>query len=248
MALTQTGSSKERVLLMGSYGAGKSNSWADIASWGGKCHVIDLDYSADRTVEGMGRGQDNVTVYSVDGWDELVEATERATIAIQPGEWLVIDPIDKAWEWAQQGYSEKVFGKDVDQWFIEAKKSGEAIGGDYGTNWATINRMYQKFMGYVHRCKGNVMACTGIVQLVTGEGKMAEKDADTVKLFSRFGVKPAGQKNLGHSFHTILLLSEPTSDQWVVSTVRDRGRGKLSKEKMEGFVSTYLIGAAGWSL
>lgn len=245
---------KERILLMGPWGVGKSTAALNIAQTmektkgEGTLYVIDTTYEGERNFV----GQANVRVNTVENWDEYIQAIRSVRETSGPNDWLVVDRIDPVWDQAQAGYSEKAFGKNIDDWFVEYKaagKEGHAFSGEYGTNWVAIKRMYGAFMSELMRFKGHVLATASVVNI--SEPNRDGKGGDSTELraeFGKFGVRPAGEKNLGFMFHTVLLLSEPRPGQYVYSTVRDRRREQQKAREMTGFVTSYLIGVAGWKL
>jgi DNA polymerase III delta prime subunit len=245
---------KERILLMGPWGVGKSTAILNIAEMmeqtnaEGTVHVVDTTYEAERNLQ----GQTNTEIHSVETWDEYISAVKRIREVGGPSDWLAVDRIDPVWDQAQAGYSEKAFGKDIDQWFLEYKaagKEGHAFSGEYGTNWVAIKRMYEAFMTEVMRFKGHVIATAKAVpvQEPNRDGKGGD-NPDLRAEYGKFGVRPAGEKNLGFMFHTVLLLSEVKQGEYTYTTVRDRRREQQKSRSLTGFVPSYLIGVAGWKL
>lgn len=248
---------KERVLVMGSWGTGKSATWCSIAKWlnQGKSEnqvfVLDTDNAVDRMVWGEPY-EDTVIGYDIAEWTDFRDSIDKARKAANPNmqDWLVIDMADKAWEYVQQFYIEQAFGKEADSFFLEWKKqdkSGSPLAGDYGTNWQVINQLYNAFMGKVIRFPGHVLACTPVDQLQQSKGEIKESQ-ETIKTYGRFGIKPKGQKALGHQFHTLLLCQQKSSKGWTYTTVKDRKRTELKGEDVSDFVTSYLVKVGGWKL
>lgn len=238
---------RERILLMGGWGVGKSTAIADIAEKiDSRVYVIDTTYEAERNYPGL----DNVVVSTVETWDDYITGVRKATIKGGRDDWLAIDRIDPVWDQAQNGFIEKVFGKTADAWFIEfrAEQSGHPLAGEYGMNWAVIKKMYGAFMTEVLRFKGNVIvtARADPVQMPNRDGSGGDS-AEVRAEFGKFGVKPAGEKNLGFLFHTVLLLAEPRQGEWTYTTIRDRNRPQMKNEPMKGFTESYLVAVAGFN-
>jgi len=67
-------------------------------------------------------------------------------------------------------------------------------------------------------------------------------------LFGDIGVRPAGQKALGHQMHTIFLMI-PGKEKWFITTVKDRaGRPYFSKSPLVSLYHQYLMSKAGWPI
>lgn len=239
---------RERIMLMGGWGVGKSTAISDIARHvDGRVYLIDTTYEAERNYP----GQDNVVIESVESWDDYLTGVRKATIRGGRDDWLAIDRIDPVWDMAQNGFIEKVFGRSADDWFVEYRKesAGHPLAGEYGMNWTVIKKMYGAFMTEVMRFKGNVIVTCRAEQL--REPNRDGKGGDSMELrveYGKFGVKPAGEKNMGFLFHTVLWLAEPQSENWIFSTVRDRNRGIIKGRQLRSFTEDYLLKEGGWSV
>ena len=69
-----------------------------------------------------------------------------------------------------------------------------------------------------------------------------------IEQFTHIGYRPAGQKELGHFFHTVLWMRHPSRDRWTMSTVDDHTRMITDNAPVTNFVMDYLVGVAGWSM
>ena len=247
MTFHPAGNSREQILLIGSWGAGKSYAWLSIAKRCPESHfyIIDTTYDAERMVEGL--GLENITIQHVDEWDDWVEASEKFRGNATKDDWLVVDLISDLWEASQRGYSDKMFGKEIDEWVLEAKKSGEGIAGNYGENWGMINKMYQRVMMSLLRFPGHKIACAPAEPVQ--EPDRAGKGGDTIEmrqLYGRYKLKPKGQKALGFQFHSIFVMMEKSKGNWIMSTVRDRNREGIENQPVTDFGINYLLKVAGW--
>lgn len=254
MTLHTESRSLERILMMGSWGSGKSEAWCSIAKWlaQGKSenlvYVLDTDMAVARLVEGQSY-EDKVVGYDLFDWSDFMDSIEKVRKSANPNrqDWLVVDLVDKAWEEVRNDFVRQVHGKNAEDFFLEWKKSGAnkpAIGGDYGADYAIINPRYAAFMGQVQRFPGHVLCCTPVDAI----NRDTEKSKEILETYGRFGVKPRGQKALGHQFHTLLLANQKGPKEWVYTTIKDRKRDQLSNEKVADFVTSYLVKVAGWKL
>jgi hypothetical protein len=265
MSLHPSSIRRERILLFGPSGAGKSSAWTSWADWHQKTgakglfYVMDTDraWEAMRPVDGR---LDHVIVHSpLTDWDDYKPAFNKALHLATKDDVLVVDMVDKAWSKAQTGFTEKAFGQDIDEFFIQLRKSNDRFGGDYGTNWQTVNAVYGQVMDVIqNKWPGHVVACAPSVELRQPDQKTGKGGDSSVVLreFGRIGRKPQGQKDLPHAFHTVLFMEESPSG-WVINTAKERNppglkegdegyRRYLVGEKVSDFVRTYLFGVAGW--
>lgn len=242
----------ERLLLVGSWGAGKTNSYMTIARWlaqtesPAQMFVIDPDFKA--------RLDPNADLSNLHIYDELEHWVDYKNVAIKAraeavkgrNDWLVVDMCDKIWNAAQAGYTEMAFGQDVDDFYVawrkEDTKGGNPFNADWGKDWQAINRLYDTFMYNVTRFPGHVLLTTSPEPM-----REDEKDKEVIRLYGKWGIKPAGQKRLGHLAADCLLLSQSGSG-WVYSQMRGTGRQDFKNEPLRDFVMDYLVGKAGWEL
>ena len=255
MTFHPQGNSREQILLIGSWGAGKSYAWLSTAKRIPEAHfyILDTTFDAERMVEG--ESLTNVTITHVDEWDEWIEASEKYRTIATRDDWLVVDLVSDLWGAAQRAYSDKAFGKPIDDWFLSAKAEADAkdtnvggiIAGSHGENWGMINKMYQRAIMSILRFPGHILAVAPAEQV--SEPNQQGKGGDSIELrnlFNRFKLKPSGQKNLAFQFHTILLMREKSKDNWIMDTVRDRNRERLTNTTVTDFSLNYLMKVAGW--
>lgn len=119
MPLVEPGNAalREKILIIGGAGAGKTTTWLSIAWWAKqsgdtrKFVVMDTDDEAVLQVmsepkyDGM-LVQDggNVEVHSVVGWEDYADFSRKAVANTQYGDWIVLDFVSHAWGAAQDGF------------------------------------------------------------------------------------------------------------------------------------------------
>lgn len=245
---------------MGSFGAGKSNAWCTVAAWmrrtksTGKVYVIDTDHAVDRLSEGYDDFFDNVIHEDVWDYVEVDKALDKFKAKKPTKEdWLVVDLANKLWQYAQNYYIDEVFGKAAASYYIDFKAAGgkgNALSQEaYGANWQVINQQYDALMTKIQRWPGHVMFCTPADPTERpSSGGGGGDDKDTLAMFGKHGVKPAGQKALGFQFFTVLWLIPKGNETWVFSSIKDLNRARPQNEPLKDFVMDYLVKIAGWTL
>lgn len=248
---------KERFLLFGPGGGGKSTAVLDMARHipTSKFWISDTDYSASyqRLLETEFtdvRDNGNVVVQEISEWTDFDAFIQRV---IKEGDdtkdFYVQDTVSWCWQEVQSYYNDLVYGDDIADHMVKLRASvkdasefmaAQAVEG----NWQIINKIYQrKFLSRFHKWHGHAV-------LVAEAEETTKKDSqDEVALYGSHGMKPRGQKLLHHITHTIILMDSPRINNWRMTVVKDRGRQRVEKVKIEeGFAMDYLRGVAGWKV
>lgn len=256
--LISNSAAPERILAMGLWGSGKTHAWVTIAEryratgTPGHFYVLDTDNTSARSLESTPGWEANVTRIDVWDWKDLTENTVKFFESATKDDWLIVDSIDKPWSLCQDYFIEMQFGVDATDFFVQARAAnvkGHALASDYGSNWTVINKLYSKWIGQLIRFPGHVYVATPVQQINQGDQSGKGGDSREVKeTFGRYGVRPAGQKNLGFQFHTVLLMQSPSKDEWTVTSVKDRSRELLIASPLFDFPMQYLCGIGGWQV
>ena len=233
----------ERILTFGTQGTGKSFALLSVARRipTATFYVIDTDMSEsyNRALDMTFTDLTNVKVFRADPDDfmDIYNTTKRVAAMAKPGDWLVVDGLTVAWAAVQSWYFTNRYGVDEDEFFMMAKK-GQIE--DDGANWTIINKRYFKLTHEIFKTQGHLY----ITAESTTLGK--KEEAETQKRFGAFGVKPAGQKRLGHMTNTVLLFSKMRAGVYQMSTVKDRDRAEMAGLPFGDFAVDYLVNVAGW--
>lgn len=248
---------RERILVFGNAGCGKSKGALDIAhAIDSKVHVIDNDRAWERMLEGKDQGViDRVNILDVrreagqtdrHPWQVMLEATKNLGRAMDPDDWLVVDMATVAWTWVQSWFSEEVYGKELDNFFVEARKRQVDAGKKGGSafegmaDWPTINRTYDHFNDAVLNARGHVYLICEMGDLWGNE------DASVANTYTALGGRPRGNKSIDHIAQTVLWLGQNVKREWIVSTAKDRERTRLDRDPWSDFARDYLVKVAGW--
>lgn len=151
MTLVTGGRSRERVLLFGMEGTGKSDAILDVATrvYPNRVHIVDNDNAWDRMLEGVsvsgntGRvlaeyrwdaasksfehdaewcvDDGNIVVYHVDGWEANAAAIAEIRTDADRSDWCGIDSGSSFWDDVQDWYIDTVFDKTKADFFMQAR-------------------------------------------------------------------------------------------------------------------------------
>jgi hypothetical protein len=243
---------KERILLYGGGGVGKTTAVLSIARAmsEGKVWVIDNDYSYayQRALETEFDDLDNVEVIEVDAdWGECVEAIAKVVAEADPEhDWLVIDPFSPLWDYVQTWMSNQVHSADLADYVVKLRAESADIKsfnkelGD-AMNWPVVNRVWtERLLKPIRKWKGHLL----LVCEAQNTGKNDDEEARD--LFGHLGTKPAGQKRNHHIASTNLLLTKSGHGEYRITTAKDRNRDELEKQPFDDFALDYLRDVAGW--
>jgi hypothetical protein len=245
---------RERILVFGSGGSGKSRGVLDIArqATDAKFFALDNDDGLSMLLEAQyqdvaSSGRFEVvraydwTAYiaEIRGWREYGKASKD--------DWLIVDSMTQTWDDVKNWYSDEVVGDDLADWMLQLKK-GSGSAKDYSKalsdsmNYDIINRQYFKLYNEILRWPGHVYM-TAEADAIDGE---REKDALVKSVFATYGQKPKGQKKLPHIPQTVLYLTRSRVGEHKFTCIKDRHGGEKEVVAWDDFASDYLLGHAGW--
>lgn len=257
---------RERILLFGVGGTGKSNAAMTIAEKvSSNLYVLDNDLSYDRLLwteyQSLGEtGRMAIEDIDVTEWQGYIDVIKEWTVDSAQGpnsfehkgkrysdDWLVIDSATPTWDAVQSWYVEQVFGTDTAAHMLKLRTStkdhkefNKALANDM--QWQIINKEYAKLIALLLRWPGHLLLTAEQAAISEDEGK------DVKAAFGPYGVKPKGNKRLGHLTSTVLWMTKQRSGQWFMTTVKDRGRGELIESPVDNFAADYLMAIGGWKL
>ncbi len=261
---------RERILVTGVTGSGKSYQWLKLARAllpsGAKFRVVDTDESIPYMLETQfpdlkPENKGNVYVYPGSDWKGLKEGLAKIENE-KPADkdWLIVDMADAPWSSVQRYFTSEVFDESMGEYFLSVrkelfKKGGIGKDGKVASSivreglsgwvdWVVINRLYEDWiLPIIYRLKCHVYMTTKVQEL-----QKNEKNSELLALYGDLRIRPAGQKNLGHQMHTIFLF-RPGTDKWLITTIKDRGgRGYFKGIQLTSFHKQYLVAKAGWPL
>jgi hypothetical protein len=246
---------RERILSFGVQGVGKSNAILTVAK---KCpdvtfYVIDTDYSESyaRALDSEYEGLENVEITRVspDDWENMIPAIDAINSKMGVDDWLIFDSMSPTWEAVQEWFIERVHGQSIDDYFMDVRmkkentkgKDSKALGALEGwMDWPVINKVY-------FRLYKQLMATPGHLYMTAEQVAVNDDEGREIKgLFGPYGVKPRGQKKLGHLPQTVLLFTKNRAGEYAITTIKDRNRIELESQPIEDFMRDYMVKIAGW--
>lgn len=267
---------RERILVIGGAGDGKSTAVLSLADWhqrrgsDARFFVLssgDLGYeqalSAPRYAHLTNVEYEDCYEYTdwiTHGRRFLETARKRAAKAGGPSnDWLVPDLYSSLWGLVQQTYIDTVAGSSgedaLDFWTRAAQRAEKSNNGYEmfaDINWQFCNKLYGDIQRIIGRWPGHVLATAAIKPVEKDRsGKVTEEDANIAEWFGRLGVKPVGQKDMAYEFRDIVRTQKLKSGGFTLTTAKARER---DAEPLKGkawdrnFMQVFLKPVAGWSL
>ena len=228
---------RERVLLMGPPGAGKSHQLINVIKYledtKKNVFLIDLEDKMEATLGSMKYSPKHLKLYIATSWEELAAgyfdntkqkhidaAINTISSSVKPDDWIMIDRVDLAWSMAQRWFTKQKYEEELAERLMEKskelKKSSMFIPRFDQGSWQVINEQYESFMIKVlYRSSANVILTSGI---------RASEEGSPLDVYGHIGVAPRGQKELAHQPHSVFLLGQKKVGReisWTITTAKD---------------------------
>lgn len=244
---------RERILLMGAAGSGKSQAVLSIArNTDAKVHVLDTELDVYERLAHGAEGLEGIVPTGVmpDDWRAMLAWAEETSTKVSRDDWVVVDSITPAWSAAQVWFSEEIIGEHLADMMVKARKQitedDKNVNPFEGwTDWSVINAQYAKFMNRLLRANAK-----GAHLLFTAEIDVLQKDNETKEtraLFGKLGVKPRGNKRLPHVPHDIIMMRQMRTG-WEMETAKVQGERAEVNGAVSDFAKQYLLGVGGWKV
>lgn len=263
--ISSTMRSRERVLIYGSEGCGKTTAalhWA--REMPGTVWIIDNDNSLDRLLETeftdlhvkeeWRNGNRDHTYEQEDGrlvvfhchdWTSAVKALEQIRQRSEFNDLCIIDTASALWEDVQAWFAEQAHGKSMEDWLIDfrlnaTKEKATAAEAQF-LDWGFINPQYLNKVGDFF-----MNPPCHLISTAEAKSLSATDESQVRSTYNFVGVKPAGQKRIGYQHQTVLFVARDSGGNRTITTVKERGRDELDRAPLTNFVSDYLVAVAGW--
>ena len=242
---------RERILVLGGPGSGKTYGWLKLASYFSKSqfYVIDSEIGGQRSLQEF-PDLTNVQLHPVVDWTEYREAQKEISSQAGEDDWIVLDMADKAWTAVQRYYTSEIFDKEMGEYFLEARKkikkdakslfAGRDAALKGWTDWVVVTKLYEDFIfPLVYRSPAHLYMATA------GQPVSEDDSKEVQELYGPHRLKPSGQKALSHQPDTMLLLTH-ASDGYYMTTIKDRGgRRYFERTRLHNLAIQYGK-VAGW--
>jgi len=242
---------RERILTFGVGGTGKSEGLLTIAREAeeGSFYIIDNDLSAERLLATkFPEAADRVTIFDhmPSDWEALLDRLRKLVEVGEREDWLSIDSVTPTWDAVQGWWVETQFGEGVAEHLTklrgQAKDTSEfnkLLVSDM--MWQIVNKEYGKLYDLLLRWPGHLYL-TAELTTIGGDNE----DRDIKNMFGAYGVKPRGNKRLGHISSTTLMMTKSRVGEFYMTTIKDRGRREVENQQVTDFALDYLVAVAKW--
>lgn len=249
---------RERILLIGSPGSGKSQAIVDIATTLRHVPVVAFDMQdsimpllAAAKRRGDPLPGDNfdlirITGEPVDAWDSFESECKRVREEYGPGSFICFDVAGDWWQLVQDAYIEETYGVTTAQFkgqkiidAVKMDKRGKKVLGFGGLDTDDWNVIKPKYHNTIPTCLGT--RCYANIIVTANEKTPAhfKKGDDMVFLesnlpgaFKKELVKPHSESQLASQVSMILWLKHPNDRKWTLSTL-GKNRDRLVIEDLD---------------
>uniref|UniRef100_A0A6M3L9H9 Uncharacterized protein n=1 Tax=viral metagenome TaxID=1070528 RepID=A0A6M3L9H9_9ZZZZ len=229
---------REKILLSGEMNTSKTLSLVSLAVLypDSKVVILDPDDGTEKMLDELGIGDlPNLTVIPVTpDFEVLIENYRLAKGILGKGDWLCFDMMGRFWDFAQQYYSQTVFGVSHIEHLMMLKKQAQSTsfsGFDGLQDWPLIKNLHSADLidDAVLWSPFNVMATTSVTNF---SPKEKVPTVGTLGIYaSEFGIKPEGEKHNIYRFDSQAVLYRKREGTYHFRMVRDRGRNvELKRE------------------
>ncbi len=242
----------ERILLMGAPNSGKTSAALQLArvlqatGSPSQVHIIDTDGAIPRMLTAYGE-LTNIHLHTCHEWPEMKKAILDISHSADNQDWIVVDFLSSLWDAVQNWYVSQVWNQSIDDYMIQKRKSLTPNTKNFKVmdgwlDWPVIKQIYAPVIEAVtvkQRCH--------VLATATMKALSEDDTGPNRELFGQFGVRPAGDKDIAHRFHTVLIAAHKPTKGWTLTTVKDRERTSLSGQPVNSFPMDYLV-TQGWTL
>lgn len=226
---------REKALLMGKAGSGKTNAWmsiADLSQQTGATRTFfametDRSQAVERYLSTTHSHLTNIQHRLCLDYDSQIAAMATWLGQATAEDFLIVDLF------APSFYSEAQAKADDEMKVTSAQEREMRY-------WNVVKFHYQKLTNKVLEWPGHVLATAGVKK------PYQRKDEEMAAAFG--GLEVDGQGATRHLFLTNLIFDMVRPGDWRMSTLKDVGRKYCEGEPVSDFGLQYLVSIAGWSM
>lgn len=251
MQLTPSGKARERIMLVGGAGAGKTHAWFTIANnTDGHFYVLDSDIAAQRFLdsEQFAHLEPRLSIVEPSQWQDYIGSVKKWAAVADRDSWLVVDLYGKAWDEVQANFTQEVYGEELGEFWMRYRKQLQAADGrgsknpfDVTIDWQPIKANWKSWTTQIIRWPGHVLVACAAKSL-----NEQYDGADLLARYRQFGAKPDADKAADHLFHTVMWMKGNTAETRRMFSVKDRQRELVSGVPPGDFSLSYLARLGGW--
>lgn len=270
--------SRERILIGGAPGTGKTFDWLTIARALPKStfHVIDPDDGTARVWKGKNKSGEpefptvnNLNYYFTPTWKgdlkpcshmgEVIgqvggikNAFKEIQKKCKPDDWVVVEMLSNIWSMLQGEFVDQVFDQDIGDYFLEVRKhtAKNANKLEALSGWMDWNVINKMHNGdlIVPICYNLPCHVIATTSVSVQQKADPKEDAEIRAFYGDTLIRFEGQKQNPFRMQS-MFLKKRIKDKFIINTfVKDRGREWLDNVELFDFALQYLGPIAGWEL
>lgn len=242
--------SRERILLYGREGSGKTKAALDFARANdGTTYVVSNDNSIERLIECDYLDLD-IELVNVTDWVEYRDALLDIYGKVDRDDLVIIDNMTWPWDEIKVWYVKEVYGQDMRDWAFEYRQNLDrpsdgslpaSLFGDYSYINSEWYGLHNKFLVQLN--------CHLILTANAKEVRMDSRgDKEVRDSYGQIGMAPDTQKRVGATTQTVVYLWSEPGGYYMSTKIKDRGREPRAVEKLawDDFAVDYLERIALW--
>ncbi len=230
------GADRERILLCGMPGSGKSYSLLALCDLIGlhtpdaKIFLLDADRGIGKINKTEWPMVNNIHTYKMARtWEDVESFIDEVEKEQTPQDWVLIDMLGRFWEMAQSLEVGVVHGVTTGSAMMAARKRAveasqlNAPGSLPQPDWTVIKRFHNdEFIEKIStRWDCHLVATTSLNRLDQRDDAMLQE------IFASHGFRPDGEKYNVHRFDTVMFVMN--NGKHIFQTIKDRGRKLIPK-------------------
>lgn len=251
---------REKILLIGGAGSGKTTSYLNIAWWshqsGGTARFFVVDTDDESVLQVMNEPRyagmlaeegGNVHVFRVNLWEDYEDACAKILAEARESDWVCLDFINHFWQAVQEGYLRDQAKKTKSQMIRDATEKGLSGWDAYREiNYQFCNASYfETVKPLLIQSRAHVFM-VGEEEEIQERGKMTPEQKEHIATFGHWRVS-GGQKKLPFQCRSFLRVQRLARGR-VLFTLKDRARTEYNGDVVAPDFFSFYLKNAGWTI